>query len=102
MAWAHNFCILGVVFGAMNLDWINERIPRLPRGNWLYNIVCFFLFRKDEKLSYKEYMMIMYEMNKRALGDHKAKEKSINRAMEIYKWLNGKLPDMGEGYDEQR
>lgn len=99
MAWVYNFYILGVVFIAMNLDWINEEIPKLPRGNWLYKIMCFMLLKK--RLTYKEYMMVMYEMNKKVLGDHRAKEKSINRAMEIYKWLNGKLPDMGEEDDEQ-
>lgn len=83
----------------MNLDWINEKIPKLPRGNWLYKVMCFMLMKK--RLSYKEYMMVMYEVNKGKLGEEKAKEKSVNRAIEIYKQLNGKMPDMGKEDDGQ-
>lgn len=80
----------------MNLDWMNEYIPRMPNGNWFYNFVCFVIGRRKKKLSYKEYMMITYELNKKSLGDREAKEMSIDKALEIYKWLNEKLPDTGE------
>ena len=85
----------------MNLDWIEEKIPRLAHSNWLYNLVCFTLGKRKEKLSYKEYMMIIYELNRKKLGDDKAKETATIRAINIYESLNGKLPDVGENDDER-
>lgn len=86
----------------MNLDWIEEKIPRVNRGNWIYNLVCFLLAKRKRKLSYKEYMMILFELNKNNLGEDKAKEKSIMKAIEVYKYNhNGMLPDMGDDENEQ-
>lgn len=84
----------------MNLEWMNERIPRMRKGNWLYNLICFVCGRRKQKLTYKEYMMITYDLNKKKLGDREAKEASVNKALEIYMWLNKKLPDLGEKDDE--
>ena len=85
----------------MNLDWLNEHIPKLPNGNWLYNIVCFLLFKRKDKLTYRQFIMLSYGIKRKNLGEERAKERAINRAIEIYKWLNGKMPDMGESDDEE-
>ena len=76
---------------------MNERIPRLERGNWIYYIICFLLFRAKKKLTYKEYMMILYGVNKKKLGEQEAKEKAIIRTIEVYKYLHeGSTPKIIE------
>ena len=81
----------------MNLDWMDEKIPRIPWENWLYNIVCFLLFKRKTKLSYKEYMMLLYGLNKRKLGEDEARQFSITQALEVYKVLHeGNLPPENE------
>ena len=85
----------------MNLVWLDEKIPKLRKSNWFYNLVCFILGKRKEKLSYKEYMMLIYEVNRVKLGEEKAKEIATIRAINIYQRLNGKLPDTGEENDER-
>ena len=76
------------------ISWIEEKIPYLPNGNWLYKVVCFVLFKRKKKLSYKEYMMLLYEINRKKIGEDLAKEKAIIKALDIYKGLHeGKLPE---------
>lgn len=85
----------------MNLDWLNEKIPYLYKSNWIYKIICFLLFRPKKKLSYKEYIMILYGINRHKLGDAEAKEKAIIKALDVYKYHHeGLLPDTKED-DEQ-
>ena len=87
---------LGSLAVNMDLDWLDEKIPRLERGNWLYDLVCFLLGKRKTKLSYKEYMMILYGINRKTLGEHNAREKSIIRAIDVYKGLhNGDMPPTG-------
>ena len=88
----------------MDLEWMNEAVPNLRHGNWMYSIICFLVGRRKKKLSYKEYMMLLYGLNRKTLGEEKSKENSIIRALELYKYHhNGKLPEMAEGEsdDEQ-
>lgn len=96
MVWAYNVLIMGPVFLAMNFTWLDEKIPKLRKSNWFYNLVCFILGKRKEKLSYKEYMMLIYEVNRRKLGEEKANETATIRAINIYQRLNGKLPEEGE------
>ena len=87
---------LGSVADAMiDLAWMEEKIPKLPRGNWLYKTLCLLTFRKN--LSYKEYYMIILEVNKKKIGEQLSKEKAIRRTLSLYKELNGKYP---ENYDD--
>lgn len=80
----------------MNLDWMNETIPYLENGNWLYKIICFLLFRRKKKLSYKEYMMLLYGLNRKALGEGRSKERAIIKALDVYKGLHGgEMPPTG-------
>jgi len=81
----------------MDLNWMNERLPSLERGSWIYNAVCFLIGRRKKKLTYKEYMMVLYGLNRDALGEHKARERAINKVLELYKYHhNGELPEMAE------
>lgn len=93
----NNLAILVISDCVMNLAWMDEKIPRLWRGNWMYNIVCFLLFKRKTKLSYREYMMLLYGINKRKLGEDKARQLSITQALEVYKSLHeGNLPPEDE------
>ena len=88
----------------MDLEWMNETLPNLKHGNWMYSIICFLIGRRKKKLSYKEYMMLLYELNRKKLGEKESKENAIIRALDLYKYHhNGNLPEMAEdkNYDEQ-
>lgn len=81
----------------IDLKWIDEQLPSLTRGNWLYNVVCFLMGRRKKKLTYKEYMMLLYGLNRDALGEKKSKDRAINKVLELYKHHhNGNLPEMAE------
>jgi len=88
----------------MNFDWMNETLPNLERGNWMYDLICFLMGRRKKKLTYKEYMMLLYGLNRKKLGDKESEDKAIIRALELYKYHhNGSLPETAEGEkdDEQ-
>lgn len=75
-------------------DWLNETIPCLKDGNWLYKIVCFCLGRRKKKLSYKEMYMLLYGLNRNKIGNGKAKEEALKRILVIYKsHHNNRLPE---------
>ena len=81
----------------MNLDWMNETIPNLERGNWMYSIICFLMGKRKKKLTYKEYMMLLYGLNRKNLGDGKSIRKAGNKVLELYKYHhNGSLPETAE------
>lgn len=71
---------------------MDEKIPSLEHGNWLYKICCFALGRRKEKLSYNELFMLLFGLNKRALGDDEAKKYAMNQILKTYKYHNNKLP----------
>lgn len=98
MAWPHNFNFLGVVNCNLMTEWFDEKIPNLTRGNWIYKIACFVTLRWKRKLSYKEYYLMLCEVNRKKMGVEKAKKASIIKVLELYKDLHdGKYPI---GYDE--
>ena len=79
------------------MEWLNETITKLPKSNWLYRVICFFMFRK---LTYKEYYLLLVNLNTRALGEENAKKASLIKTLEVYKSLhNGELPKGVEDYD---
>ena len=74
-------------------EWLDEQIPYLKDGNWLYKFVGFCMGRRKKKLSYKEMYLLLYGLNRGKLGNGKAKEKAMNRILVIYKsHHNNKLP----------
>lgn len=81
----------------MNLDWMNEAIPNLERGNWMYSIICFLMGRRKKKLTYKEYMMLLYGLNRKKLGEDESIKKATIRSLDIYKYHhNGNLPETAD------
>ena len=81
----------------INLTWLDERIPRLEKMNWLYNFACFCLGAPKKKLTYKQYIILLYGINRKKIGEREAKAGAITKAIETYKWLhNGEMPDMAE------
>ena len=76
-----------------DLGWMDKKIPYIKKGNWLYKFCCFFLGRKKSKLTFKELYLILYGLNKRKIGEDKAKEFALGRILKIYKDLHhNKLP----------
>lgn len=99
MAWFNNCVFLVVINFTPIMEWFDEKIPRLARGNWIYKLACFITFRRKRKLSYKEYYIMLCEINRKKMGIEKAKKASIIKVLDLYKDLHdGKYPI---GYDEQ-
>lgn len=79
------------------MDWFEERVPNVGKHNWIYNIVCFLLFSRRKKLSYKQIYLLIYELNKKNLGEKEAKELALIRVLDIYKYLHeGNMPEGAE------
>ena len=73
-----------------NILWTNEKVEKLPAGNWLYKLACFLLGKK--RLTYQELYLISFGMKKKKITEDKAKDISINAIIRIYEYNNGKLP----------
>lgn len=75
------------------MAWMDEIVPSLEHGNWLYKFICFFLGKRRSKMSYKEIYALIYELNKNNLGEEEAKKVAIIRVVELYKHNhNGEEP----------
>lgn len=66
-------------------DWMEEFVEKIEKNNGFYRFLCFFLGRK---MRYKELYMLLSAVNKRKMGDDKAKEWAFNRIIKTYKFLN--------------
>lgn len=85
----------------LNIDWLNEKIDRIENDKFLYKFICFLLGGPKHRLTYKEVYLILYNLNKKSLGEEKAKKKSIAKILQIYKNLhNNELPN-GIEYDDK-
>ena len=84
---------LGFGYNAMidNIPWFSEKIERLKRTNWLYRAICFFLMKR--RLTYRDMFLLLYGINKRHLGEKRAKTKALERVLLIYKENNGHYPE---------
>lgn len=76
-------------------EWLQERIPKLDKMNWLYQFVCFFMGKRKNKLTYKDMYILLYGLNRNNIKNEKeVKELSMLKVLEIYKSLhNNKLPN---------
>lgn len=82
------------------MEWLNETITHFKKGNWLYRVICFFMFKK--KLTYKEYYLLVSYLNKDSMGEEEAKRKALIRVLKLYKDLhNGELPEGVEDDDDE-
>lgn len=75
-----------------DLEWTNEHLKRLPRNNFLYSLFCLFTFRLRRKMTYKEMYLIIAEVNRKRLGEEKAKKLAFKRIMDFYEFNNGNRP----------
>ena len=50
-----------------NLKWMEEKIEKLPNNNWWYKLICFLLFRRKTKLTFKELYMILENVNMKTI-----------------------------------
>ena len=76
-----------------DLKWMDIKVTDVPRSKGLYNFCCWFLGKKEEKLSYKEIYLLLYGFHRHRLGAEKAKEKALRRVVAIYQYLNNnKIP----------
>ena len=76
----------------LDLSWMEEKVNSVEHANWLYNLCCFLLGKRKEKLSYRELFLIIYGLNKRKIGEEEAKKYAINQILKTYKYHNNKLP----------
>ena len=75
------------------MEWFNEKIDKINDDRFIYRIVCFLLGGPKYRMTYKDLYLFLYGINRRRLGEKNAKEKSMNRILEIYKSLhNNKFP----------
>ncbi len=83
----------------INLRWMDIKVIDVPKNKRLYKFACWFLGKKEEKMSYKELYIFFYGLNKGRLGEYEAKKKALNKILEIYKYLNkNKLP---KGFEDE-
>lgn len=68
----------------MVFDWLEDKVERVDKANWLYKILCFISFRQKRKFTYQELFLLLYGLNKQKLGDKIAKVKAAQRIMEIH------------------
>lgn len=68
--------------------WLKEAIDTIPGSEKLYKFVCFMLGKWKRKMSYQEYFLLLYGLNRRKLGERKSKEMALARILQIYKELH--------------
>ena len=74
-----------------DVAWTTETVDKLPAGRWLYRLLCFFLRKK--KLTYQDMFLIVFGLQKRKVGEKKAKEIAIQSMIGLYEYNNEKLPE---------
>jgi hypothetical protein len=74
------------------LEWTNEPLKKLPSNNFLYFLFCLFTFRLRKKLTYKEMYLIMAEVNRKLLGEERAKKFAFEKIIDFYEYNNGNRP----------
>lgn len=74
------------------LEWTNEHLKRLPKNNFIYFLFCLLTFRPVKKMTYKEMYLIMTEINRKTLGEERAKKLAFHRIIYFYEYNNGHRP----------
>lgn len=69
-----------------NIDWFEERIPRIEKNNGLYKFVCLLFLSPRKGIKYKTMFLILYGVNKRHLGENEAKRRAMEEIINIYKF----------------
>lgn len=75
-----------------DLAWTAERLPRLPRNNFWYFLMCLLALRPRRRMTYAEMYLLMVETNRKRLGEEKAKRLAFKRITDFYEYNNGDRP----------
>ena len=75
------------------LSWMDEKVEKLPKYNWIYKISCFFVGRPRKKMTYKEIYMIIKKLNEKNMTEEICKKYAFSQILAIYKFLHGKIPE---------
>ena len=67
-------------------------MKKLPRNNFMYFLFCLITFRPRKKMTYKEMYLIISEVNRKTLGEEKAKRLAFQRIIDFYEHNNGHKP----------
>ena len=79
------------MFDGLDFSWLDEDIDKMKGGGFILRF-CLFILRK-KKLKYRELYMLLVGINRRKLGEQKAKEMALYRTLKVYKENhNDKLP----------
>ena len=73
---------------SLKLSWLHERVDSVPKGNWLYRLICTVFFRRKRKFTYLELYAMLWRINKGKLGDDMAKKFALSRIIQMYRHLN--------------
>lgn len=83
-------------------EWLEERIPKLDKMNWLYQIICFLMGKRKNKLTYKDMYILLYGLNRNNFKEEKdSKNLAMARVLDIYKFLHNNNLPKGVKYDDK-
>lgn len=83
-----------VIAAGQDLRWMDEPAIGIGAPGWLKFMVRLFVARRRKDITYKEYFLILYGLNRGKLGDRPAKERAMRKVMEIYYKNHKKYPDI--------
>lgn len=78
---------------AADFSWMEETVTDVPYNKRLYRFMCFFLGKRKKKLKYREVYMILWALNRKDKDDIECKKKALEKVIELYQYLNNKLPE---------
>lgn len=73
-----------------DLVWLNKTIEKMPRHNFLYKILCFFTFRRKRKFTYKEWYIILRNLNTSSQNDDNGSKFAFKQIVKIYEFNSEK------------
>ncbi len=73
-------------------EWTNEQLPKLPRNNFMYFLFCLVTLRPKRKMTYREMYLLIAEVNRKTLGEQRAKELAFQRIIDFYEYNHGYRP----------
>jgi hypothetical protein len=82
-------------------EWLQERIPKLDKMNWLYQTICFLMGKRKKKLTYENMYVLLYGLNRNSFKEEDSKKLAMTRVIEIYKSLHNNNLPKGVEYDDK-
>lgn len=77
----------------LNIDWMDEPLKKLPKGQGLYRLLCILLLKKY--LTYSNMYVFIYGLNKHNFKNRELELKTliIQELASIYYYNTQKLPN---------